>query len=254
MKIHTLGTSAGTQPIEGFHHTSTAIETQNGLYFFDAGECAAYTAHIHGIDLLRTKAIFLTHPHMDHVGGLGNLLWYIRKVDIVRKNVLTEKDNIDIFTPCPETVDGFMQVLRHTEGDFVCRYRHTVHPVREGVLFDNGELCVTAVHTTHMDNGLSFAFRVECEGKTVVLSGDMRSEDMEHILPAHCDAFLVETGHHQIEEIVEKINRYGKTVEKLLFTHNGGYIMRDIGTARQRVMAAFGERGIICTDGMSFDV
>ena len=258
MRIHTLGTSSGTQPYSGFHHTSIAVEVGDSLYFLDAGECGAYTAHIMGLDLLKTKAIFISHPHMDHVGGLGNLLWYIRKVGIVRKTPLTENDNIDIFTPCRETVEGFMTVLSHTEGNFRINYTHSVHEFGQGKIFSDGVISVTAIPTRHMppENGkvMSYAFRLEGEGKTIVFSGDMRLEDIENILPDECDAFLVETGHHQIEDICAEIKRLGKKVKKLFFVHHGGYIIRDPEAAKKRAFNAFGENAVITQDAHTYEI
>ena len=257
MKLFTLGTSAGTEPFPKHHHTSLAIETEKGVYFFDAGECAGYTAHLSGVDLLKTRAVFITHPHMDHVGGLGNLLWYIRKMTFVRKAPLSG-GNIDIYTPSRETVDGFMMVLRNSEGGFVCEHTHTIYPVQDGLLFDNGDISVTAVYTNHIkgENGepISYAYQIRCEGKTITFSGDMCIDDLPRILPETSDVFLVETGHHQIEDVCTGVIETGKTVKRLFFVHHGGYIMRDPEAALARAKAAFGDAVEITMDGNCYEI
>ncbi len=256
MKLYTIGTCAGTEPFPGFRHTSLAVETEYGLYFIDAGESGAYNAHLMGLDLLKTKAIFITHPHMDHVGGLGNLLWYIRKVGLVRKQSLTKDDNIDILTPCIETAEGFLTVLTNTEGDFKIDYTQTVKKVREGLIFDNGDISVYATHTDHMpkknDEYQSFSYRLVHGDKTIVFSGDIRRENIDDVLPDECDAFLIETGHHQIEDVCQTIKDTGKKVKKLIFVHHGGYIMRDVEGAQKRADDSF-ENAVIARDGMTFE-
>ena len=75
MKIHFLGTCAGTEPMPTRKHTSTVIEFDDALYFFDAGEGRSYTAHNMGLDLLKTKNIVISHPHLHHIGGLCKLIY-----------------------------------------------------------------------------------------------------------------------------------------------------------------------------------
>ena len=75
MKLYVFGSCSGTEPMEGRHHTSVAFEINDRFYWFDAGENCSYTAHLMGVDLLKISDIFISHTHMDHIGGLANLLW-----------------------------------------------------------------------------------------------------------------------------------------------------------------------------------
>ena len=60
MKIHYLGTCSGTEPMPGMHHVSLMIDVNGSLYWFDAGECCAYTAYTSGIEVMTVRAIFLS--------------------------------------------------------------------------------------------------------------------------------------------------------------------------------------------------
>ena len=81
-KLTILGSCSGTEPIPNRHHTSITLEHAGKLYWFEAGENCSYSAHLLGIDLATTEAIFISHTHMDHLGGLPNLLWTMRKLSL----------------------------------------------------------------------------------------------------------------------------------------------------------------------------
>lgn len=114
--MYIFGSCAGTEPIAGRHHTALAIEINNRFYWFDAGESCTYTAYLMGIDLLRVADIFISHVHMDHVGGLQNLLWTIRKLSIVKKQ-FPQFGDINVYMPNMDTWNGILSVLENSEGN-----------------------------------------------------------------------------------------------------------------------------------------
>ena len=64
----------------GRKHVSFAVEKDNKLYWFDAGEGCSYTAHLMGVDLSLSRAFHQPFPY-GPCRRIGNLLWNIRKLD-----------------------------------------------------------------------------------------------------------------------------------------------------------------------------
>ncbi|HQL08096.1 MAG TPA: MBL fold metallo-hydrolase, partial [Lentisphaeria bacterium] len=116
MELIFLGTCSGTEPEPGRCHVAWVLLVDGALYWFDAGENCSRTAHLLGLDLLAVKAIFISHSHMDHVGGLANLLWNIRKLDGIKRRL--QGAVIDVHVPNRQSWDGVMQVLGQSEGNF----------------------------------------------------------------------------------------------------------------------------------------
>lgn len=262
IKVHILGSCSGTEPYEGRHHTSVALETEKGLYWLDAGECCSYTAYLMGLDLLKTKGIFISHCHMDHVGGLGKLLWDIRKLTVVESRKLLA-DNLPVYVPYEESYQAVMQLLAHTEDDFKCPYTHESRGVQDGILYAGGDdedgITVEAVHNHHLkhEEGTpwrSFSFRIRMLGKTIFYSGDTEREDLEHTVPDDCDLLMIETGHHQIEQICNCLKAYGKKPKQLLFIHHGVKILNNPNWAEEEVKRQWGTGGMISHDRMTLTV
>ena len=229
-RLHIFGTCAGTEPMPGRHHCSFAIEHDEKLYWFDAGECCSYTAHLMGVDVRKIHSIFISHPHMDHVGGLGNLMWTIRKLDGRYGGM--EGKTVRLFMPIPETWSATRQVLAQTEGAFKTRFEITENPVIEGVLLEENGIRVEAMHNLHLppsEDGSwrSYSYRVTVSGKVIVFSGDVKNYTEIEPLLRGADVVLAETGHHRPIKVCTELNEMNIRPSILLFIHHGRAILEE---------------------------
>ena len=257
MKLHIFGSCSGTEPMPERKHASVAIDVDDKIYWIDAGEGCSYTAHNMGIDLLKVKHILISHTHMDHVGGLGNLLWNIRKL-VWRRSQQPLYGDIELYIPVRATFNGIMEVLYHTEGNFSTEYEMHCHDVQNGLLFDDGKVKVTAFSNTHLkkyetDKPLSFSYRIEAEGKSLVYSGDVGTyADLDDAIGDGCDAIIIETGHFGVDVACEYFKN--KNVGRIYFNHHGREILNYPEQSQEKIKNAFGEKGVICFDTMSVDL
>lgn len=256
MRITILGSCSGTEPMPGRHHTSLALELGEKTYFLDAGENCAYTSYLAGIDQVNTDSVFISHTHMDHIGGLPNLLWNIRKlcwVDPENEDRLRGK-NIHIFLPDLDVFEGMMKLLRGTEGNFKTVFQVEPHLITDGVLTES-PLKVEAFHNHHLgepangENWLSFSFELHAEGKKLVYSGDFK--DLPELLPHMdgADLIFLETGHHRAFELCQEMVDSGISFDRVMFFHHGLQILHDFEGELALACQVLGSRVSFANDG-----
>ena len=250
-KLLFFGTCAGTEPIDGMNHASFAIETEKEIIWFDAGEGCSRTAHLMGVDLLKVRKIFISHTHMDHIGGLGNLLWNIRKLNQVKDG--KRKESVDVFIPNMFCWKSIYNMLLCTEGNFRTDYAVNGLPIKDGVIYETDECKVIARHNNHLggcdENGnwLSYSFKIMLPNTTIVYSGDVEgTDDIDDLVDTGCEYLLMETGHHKIEEVCDFASR--KKVKNLLFFHNGREIINDRQKVENYLDAFYDGKYRICRD------
>ena len=252
MKLCFLGTCAGTEPMPGRKHSSFLIEIGDNIYWFDAGEGCSYTAHNMGFDVLKTRKILISHAHLDHTGGLANLIVTIRGMHWL-KRTKTETD-IDIWISDLEAWEAIKKLVHISEGDYPLESHLFARQIQDGVLFDDGIMRVTAVHNQHIaapeGQWKSYSFLIEAEGKRLVYSGDVKSyNELDVFVNDGCDGLIIETGHFVIDDVYAYTR--GKNIGKVYFTHNGREILNNGEAAEQKVKDYFGNKAVICFDEMT---
>ncbi len=261
MRIIFFGTCSGTEPKQGFRHVSFAVIHNGKTFFFDAGEGSSYTAHLLGVDLLSTEAVFISHCHMDHIGGLPNLLWNIRKLDGISKTDPSPMSgkSIKLFIPNKDSLEGVLKILGGTEGGFRKHFSLEADSPRDGQIFDSGDFIVTALHNTHLERDesgrwMSFSYRIEAGDGSLVYSGDVRHVSELDPLLSSCSLLLMETGHHSVEEVCSYVKENCPGVEKLGFIHHGRAILSSPEAELEKAKSILGERVYIFRDKTAYDM
>ncbi len=250
-----LGTCAGTEPMPGRHHCSFCVAHRGRLYWFDAGEGCAYTASMLGLDLQKIHAVFLTHSHMDHIGGLGNLLWTVRKLDEMKHG--RQGLPLSLYSPEPVVWSALRSLLSVTEGSFQCRFPINETTVQDGLVFSEEGFRVTALHNAHLparEDGThrSFSYLIEANGLRIVFAGDVRHVSEIAPLLDGADVLLAETGHHLPEAVVRELVGLGLCPPKLMFIHHGRAILEKGEAAVARARESYPGEIIVLNDGDSF--
>lgn len=253
-KITILGSCSGTEPIPGRHHTAWILQTGSRSYQFDAGENCAYAAVTNNIDLMDLHAVFISHPHFDHNGGLPHLLMVRRKL-AARYKRTPAVSPLPIYTPVPQQVDAAAALLSPLNPQAVRKSVKTL-PIKSGIIFDDGNIKVEALKNRHIKKPaadgtwLSYSYKIYTAGKKIVFSGDMRSIDELDTFLTDCDILLVETGHHRPWEIAGKIRKNANwNVRKLVFVHHGRDFLNHPEKTLQAATEAWGSKPLFVDDG-----
>lgn len=251
IKVTFLGTCSGTEPQPNRHHCSLVIEMNGIYYWFDAGENCSHKAYTSGIDVNSVRAVFISHMHIDHIGGLANLMSVIRKVSKVTGIPHINDNCYDIFVPDLKIFEA-VRVVSGTPVRASFGVNSIPHEYSDGLVFEDENIRVTALHNTHLkENGEkgwhSYSFLIEAEGKRIIFSGDVGyPAEIEPYLDQPCDLCIMETGHHSVSRVCEYAS--SKQVKKLAFTHHGREILRDVKAAEDLV-STFDIDACICHDG-----
>ena len=260
MRITFLGTCSGTEPMPGRKHVAFTVEQDDGVYWFDAGEGSSYTAHLAGIDLLSVQAIFISHSHIDHIGGLPNLIFNMAKLNgrSPAKPAPLDGRVTPVLIPDRSAWDGVTKMLAPTASQVRANVR--AEEYGDGEIFDDGVVRVCALHNHHVgapaagERWRSFSFRIEADDRVVVYSGDTGNVAELDPLLEGCDMLLMETGHHQVEDVCTFLKQCGKTPRQLVFVHHGRAVLADSEGEGRKAREILGDCVTIAEDGMRLEL
>ena len=250
-KITLLGTCSGTEPIPNMHHCSILFDINDSLYWFDCGEGAVYNAFTAGTDIMHTRAVFISHMHFDHVGGLSHLLFTVQKMMSKHKMKLSHGNSIKFHLPDTSLFEAFKTIADCSPSHPFC-YETELESVKDGVVYSDENLTVTAHHNTHLkengDNGWhSFSYLINTCGKRIVFSGDVSSpQELDLLIGNGCDLLIMETGHHKVNDVLRYVQ--SKNVDKLYFNHHGREILASFSAAQEKISLS-PQDAVLATDG-----
>lgn len=206
---------------------STLIEAGNQVLMFDAGRAAMLQAKKSGANLKNLNKLFLTHLHSDHVIGIP---------DVWLTGFLAPS-----FRATPMKVWGPEGTKNLTAGlrqayDFDVNIRIAQYggkrpegmefettEVHDGFVYENNGVKVTAFEVQHTGPKTAYGYKIDYNGRSVVLSGDT-IYDENVIKHAKGVDLLV----HQVAYAPQEAVESNKVVARILSLHTQAHQVAEV--------------------------
>ncbi len=176
MQLVLLGTAGGPRPFPGRGAPAQAIVYDGQIYVVDCGNGVARQMVLAGLRLADLRAVFLSHHHADHmldIGALPFLAWTDGR-----------SEPVDVVGPPPlrTVLDHFLAMVNV---DLTARQQTTgrrpfadllrvSEVVSSSRVWAADGLQVRCCLVDHPPVRPSLAYRFECSGRSIVISGDTR--------------------------------------------------------------------------------
>jgi ribonuclease Z len=176
IKVTLLGTGC-PPPVMNRFGPSILVEAGERKFLFDAGRGASQRLAQLAVRWQDIDGVFLTHLHSDHVVGFPDL-WLTGWLLGPGRN-----RPLDVWGP-----RGTQKMMSHLEQAFEADIRIRLYDdrpspdgvvilatdIREGVVYEKAGVKITAFEVDHAPVRPAFGYRIDFNGRSVVLSGDTR--------------------------------------------------------------------------------
>ncbi len=198
VKITFLGTADGI-PRPGHFCSATLVEIGSSLYLIDAGAPVLDLMLARGYHPNALKAVFNTHGHGDHfMGGLIPLM-YLSSWAYVGTSY-------DVLLPEKQIGEAIVGVIEATGRGSFAPERIRISEYREGVIYDDGTLRVTAIPTRHCEPKPSYALLLEGGDRRVLMTADLspklsKGDFPEIAFTEETDLIICEMAHFTADQL-----------------------------------------------------
>lgn len=217
MKVHFLGCGDAFGS-GGRNQTAYLLEEAGRLYLLDCGPSALFALKRAGLDPNALEAIFLTHLHGDHFGGLPFFF-----IDYLYNT--PRQRPLPVAGP-PGTAERTRSLMGSMYGEKPLPFVE-FHVLEPGSRTSLARAEVLAFRVPHQTDAISLALKVTIAGKTVLFSGDSswtddfigQSEGTDLFICECCFFDTDSTAHMSYTTIAA--NRDRLRCKRLILTHMG---------------------------------
>jgi ribonuclease Z len=175
LKVTLLGTGYPRPVMERFG-PSILVETGKEKLLFDCGRGATQRLFQLKVPFAEVTALFLTHLHSDHIVGVPDFYltgWIFGRSTPLR--VWGPAGTVEMMSHLEHAYQFDIHIRRDVDEKLPAQGVVVVaKDIEQGVIYQNGDLKVTAFTVDHAPIKPAFGYRVDYAGHSVVLSGDTR--------------------------------------------------------------------------------
>jgi ribonuclease Z len=223
-------------PSVGRNHAAFLCCLRETSILIDCGESIDSSYKASGLNYDAIDAIFLSHLHADHFGGLFMLLqgfWLEGR-----------RKPLPLYVP-EYALASLRQMLQAAMLlDELLQFRLQLLPIPESASITVGRARITAFPTSHLQdvntrfskkyghNFIAYSFLIEADGRHIAHSADLgKPEDLDPLLKQPLDLLICELAHFKPEQLFQYLK--GRPIKQAAFVHLARYVRERFGEVQE---------------------